>query len=92
MKVLLRLLTLPVRMIITVFIWICALLIRISGKLLGLISGLLVLLGLAVLTYSTKNALIVFALAFIVSPMGLPMVAVGMLSLLNEAKRFLCFE
>ena len=55
MRAVLRLLTLPIRAVITVLIWICALLIRISGKILGLASGLLFLLGLAVLTYSAKN-------------------------------------
>ena len=41
MKAVLRLLTLPIRAVITVLIWICALLIRISGKILGLAFGLL---------------------------------------------------
>lgn len=91
MRAVLRLLTLPIRAVITVLIWICALLIRISGKILGLASGLLLLLGLVVLTYSTKNALMVFALAFLVSPMGLPMIAVSLLSLLNRLSRLLCF-
>lgn len=84
MKAVLRLLTLPIRAVITVLIWICALLIRISGKILGLASGLLLLLGFAVLSYSTKNALMVFALAFLISPIGLPMIAVGMLSVLSK--------
>ncbi len=91
MKVILRVLTLPIRSAITLLIWLCALLIRISGKILGLATGLLILLGLVVLTYSVKNALMVFALAFLISPIGLPMVAVGLLTLLNEANRFLCF-
>ena len=84
MKAVLRLMTLPTRAVITVLIWICALLIRISGKILGLASGMLLLLGLAVLTYSPKNALMVFALAFLVSPIGLPMIAVGALSVLSK--------
>ena len=91
MKAVLRVLTLPIRAAITVLIWLCALLIRVSGKILGLAAGLLLLLGLAVLTYSTKNAMMVFALAFLISPIGLPMVAVGLLSLLNKLNRILCF-
>ena len=85
MKAVLRVLTLPIRVVITVLIWICALLIRISGKIFGLAAGLLILLCLAVLTYSTKNALMVFAMAFLISPIGLPTAAVGLLSLLNGA-------
>ena len=91
MKTILRLLTLPIRIATTLLIWACALLIRISGLALGLASGLLLLLGLAVLTFSVKNALLVFALAFLVSPLGLPMMAVGLLSLLNKLIRFLTF-
>ena len=90
MKTALRLLTLPVRIVITALIWICSLLIRASGKMLSLVSGLLILLGLLVLTYSTKNALMVFALAFLISPLGLPMMAVGLLSLLHKLSRLLC--
>ncbi len=91
MKPILRLLTLPIRIILTVFIWICALLIKLSGKLLGLIAGILLLMALVVLTYSTKNALMLFALAFLISPMGLPMVAVGLLSVLSTVRNTLAF-
>lgn len=90
MKAILRLLTLPIRIVTTVLIWACALLIRISGMVLGLAAGLLFLIGLAVLTFSVKNALLVFALAFLISPIGLPMVAVGVLSLMNKLSILLC--
>ena len=92
MKPILRLLTLPIRVILTVFIWACALLIKLSGKLLGLIAGLLLLLAIVVQTYSTKNALMLFVLAFLISPMGLPMVAVGLLSVLNTVRNALAFS
>lgn len=91
MKAALRLLALPIRIVITVFIWICALIIRISGKVLGLAAGLLLLMALVVMTYSVKNAVMLLALALIISPIGLPMVAVGMLSLLNRVLNVLCF-
>lgn len=92
MKAVLRMLTMPISMMISVFIWICALMIRITGRILGLVSGLLLLLGLIVLTYSTQDALILFAFALLVSPIGLPMIAVGLLSVLNSIKRFLLFS
>ena len=91
MKPVLRLLTLPIRIVLTVFIWICALLIKLSGKLLGLIAGVLLLMAMAVLTYSTKNALMLFALAFLISPLGLPMIAVGLLSVLSTVRNALAF-
>ena len=92
MKAILRFLTLPIRIVITVFIWICALIIKISGKVLGLAAGLLLLMALIVMTYSVKNAVMLLALALIISPIGLPMIAVGMLSVLNSTRRLLCFR
>ena len=91
MKAVLRFLTLPIRIVITVFIWICALIIKISGKVLGLAAGLLLLMALVVMTYSVKNAVTLLVLALIISPIGLPMAAVGMLSLLNRVLNALCF-
>ena len=91
MKAVLKLLTLPMRIVITVIIWICALVIRISGKILGLATGLLLLMALAVMTYSVKNAVMLLILALIISPVGLPMIAVGMLSLLNRVLDVICF-
>lgn len=55
MRAVLRLLILPLRIVITVFIWACVLIIKISGKVLGLAAGILLLLALAALTYSTKT-------------------------------------
>ncbi len=92
MKAILRFLTLPIRIVITVFIWICALIIRSSGKVLGLAAGLLLLMALMVMTYSMKNAFMLLVLALIISPIGLPMVAVRMLSLLNRVLNVLCFS
>ena len=57
-----------------------------------MIAGFLLLMALAVLTYSTKNALMLFALAFLISPMGLPMVAVGLLSVLSTVRNMLAFS
>ena len=91
MKAVWRLLTLPMRIVITVIIWICALVIRISGKILGLATGLLLLMALTVMTYSVKNAVMLLILALIISPVGLPMIAVGMLSLLNRVLNVICF-
>ena len=91
MKAVLRFLTMPIRIVITVVIWICALIIRISGKVLGLAACLLLLMALVVMTYSMKNAVMLFALALIISPIGLPMVAVEVLTILNEAIGLLRF-
>lgn len=50
-----------------------------------LASGLLSLLAFAVLiTYSAKNGIILFVLAFLISPMGLPLLAVQGLGKLQD--------
>ena len=91
MKTILRFLTLPIRILITVFIWICALIIRISGRVLGIAAGLLLLIALIVMTYSVKNAVILFILALLISPVGTLMIAVGVLSVLNKVVCLLRF-
>lgn len=92
MRIVLRILTFPIRVVITVFILLCTVVLSCSGFLFGLASGLLGLLGLIVLTYSVHNALILFALALLVSPIGLPMMAVGLLSVLCSIRSFLRFS
>ena len=92
MRFLLRLITLPIRIIITVFVLLCSIVLSLSGMFFGIASGLLGLLGLIVLTYSVHNALIIFALALLVSPIGLPMIAVRVLSVLCSVRRFLSFS
>ena len=92
MRFLLRLMTLPIRIIIMVFVLLCSFVLSLSGIFFGIASGLLGLLGLIVLTYSVHNALILFALAILVSPVGLPMIAVGMLSVLCSVRSFLRFS
>ena len=91
MRLFLNLLFLPVRIVITVFIWVCMLLLWISGKILGLAVGLLMLLALAVLIYSVKNAIILFVLALLISPVGIPMIAVGVLAVLGKIRNLLYF-
>ena len=87
-----RILTFPIRVVITVFILLCTVILSCSGFLFGLASGLLGVLGLIVLTYSVHNALILFAMALLVSPIGLPMMAVGLLSVLCSIRSFLRFS
>lgn len=81
MKLTIKVLTFPVVLIIDVFTWICIGLISCSSLLFGFVSSLLTLLGIIVLaTYSWQNGLILLFLAYLVSPMGMPMLAVKLLS------------
>lgn len=81
MRAIIKLLTLPIVLTIDVFTWIYIGLISCSSLIFGFASFLLTLLGITVLaTYSWQNGLILLFLAYLASPMGLPMFAVKLLS------------
>lgn len=85
MKLLLKILAAPVIVVLTVFVWVCVLILHISALILGLAGTVVALLGLAVLiTYSVKNGIILLAIAFLLSPFGLPMLAVRVLGVVQD--------
>lgn len=85
MKLLLKILAAPVIVVLTVFVWVCVLILHISALILGLAGTVMALLGLAVLiTYSVKNGIILLVIAFLLSPFGLSMLAVRVLGLLQD--------
>ena len=80
MKVFLKILLAPVSLVISLFVWLCAGLISCSTFIFKLASGILTLLAFLVLvTYSVKNGIILLAIALLVSPVGLPLLAIKML-------------
>ena len=86
MRVLLKALAAPIVVLLTVFVWLCALLLNLSAFAFGLAGTEVGLLGLAVLvTYSVQNGIILLVIAFLVSPFGLPMLAVRLLGFLQNA-------
>ncbi len=85
MKLIFKILTAPVVLTIDLFTLICIGMISFSGMLLRLVSGIIAILGVAVLaTYSPKNGLILMTIAFLLSPMGIPMIAVWVLGRLQN--------
>ena len=77
LKCLLMIVTAPVILVLTLFVWLCMGLIYISSLVLGLLSTVIALLGVAVLiTYSPQNGVILLVMAFLISPMGLPLAAI----------------
>ena len=85
MKAILKVLTFPIVLILDLFTWICVGLISCSAILFKLASAILAILAVAVLiTYSVQNGLILLTLAFLVSPLGLPMIAVWLLTGLQK--------
>ena len=87
LKGLLMIITAPVTLVLTLFVWLCTGLIYISGLVLGLLSTVIALLGVAVLiTYSPQNGAILLIMAFLISPMGLPLAAIWLLGKVQSLK------
>ena len=87
LKCLLMIVTAPVVLVLTLFVWLCTGLIYISGLVLGLLSTVIALLGVAVLiTYSPQNGAILLVIAFLISPMGLPLAAIWLLGKVQDLK------
>lgn len=81
MKLIIKILLSPIVLTIDLLTCIFVGLISCSSILFRFASGIVALLGVAVLvTYSVKNGLILLTIAFLVSPLGLPMMAVRVLA------------
>lgn len=88
MKLIFKILTAPVTLAIDLFTLVCIGLISFSAFFLRLASGIVGILGILVLvTYSVKNGLILLTIAFLVSSMGLPMLAAHILTGLQRISR-----
>ena len=85
LKLLLMIAVAPIVVALTLFVWICLVLVYVSGLVLGLISMILALLGVAVLiTYSPQNGLILLLMTFLISPMGIPLAAIWLLGKVQD--------
>ena len=90
LKLLLKIVMVPVILALTLFVWICVGIVYVSGLVLGLISMVVALLGVAVLiTYSPQNGIILLVMAFLISPYGLPMAAICLLGKGQDFRYFL---
>ena len=69
------------------FTWLCFGLLYVSSFIFGLASTVVALLGIAVLvTYSPQNGLILLVIAFLVSPLGLPMAAAWLVGKVQDLR------
>lgn len=85
LKLLLMIAVAPIVVALTLFVWICLGLVYVSGLVLGLISMILALLGVAVLiTYSPQNGVILLLMTFLISPMGIPLAAIWLLGKVQD--------
>ncbi len=84
MKLIFKILSVPIIWVIDLFTLVCTGLISFSAFFLRLVSGIVGILGVLVLvTYSVNNGLILLTIAFLFSPMGLNRIAVWILSVLQ---------
>ena len=80
-------LKLPLKILMAPVILSLTLIVYVSGLVLGLISMVVALLGVAVLiTYSLQNGIILLVIAFLISPYGLPMAAIWLLGKVQDLK------
>ena len=87
LKCLLMIITAPVILVLMLFVWLCTGLIYISSLMLGLLSTVIALLGVAVIiTYSPQNGVILLVIAFLISPMGLPLAAIWLFGKVQDLK------
>lgn len=80
LKLILKIAAAPFVIALTLFVWICAGILYCSSVIFGLVGTVIGLLGMAVLvTYSVQNGIILLVIAFLFSPLGLPMAAAWLL-------------
>ena len=81
MRTVFRILMFPFALVIDLFTWICVGLLSCSAFVFALAGTILSILAVMVmLTCSVHNGLILLGFAFLVSPIGLPMIATWILS------------
>ena len=87
MRLILKILAAPIVVALTLFVWICSGLLYVSAFVFGLAGTVVAILGVAVLvTYSPKNGISLLIIAFLVSPMGLPMAAAWLLGKMQDLR------
>ena len=87
MRVLLKILAAPLVAVLAVIIWIFAFLLNLSSVVFGIIGTLTGIVGVIILlTDSVTNGIIIFVIAFLVSPLGLPMLAAWLLGQLQRLR------
>ena len=89
MKFLLKIVFAPAIVVLAVLIWLCGLTLKFSAWVFGIIGTILGILGLAILLLdNTTNGIIVLVIAFLASPLGLPMLAAWMIGQMQRFRYF----
>ena len=89
MKFLLKIVFAPAIAVLAVLIWLCGLTLKLSAWVFGIIGTILGIRGLRILLLdSTTNGIIVLVIAFLPSPLGLPMLAAWMIGQMHRFRFF----
>ena len=89
MRFLLKIVFAPAIASLAVLIWLCGLTLKLSAWVFGIIGTVLGILGLAILLLdSVTNGIIVLVIAFLASPLGLPMLAAWMIGQMQRFRYF----
>ena len=87
MRLILKILVAPVIMVLSVFVWSCALVSRCSAFVFDLAGTVLGVFGvLALITHQVTNGIILLVMAFLVSPFGFPMAAAWLLGKIQNLR------
>ena len=87
MKWILRIITAPVIAVLAIVIRVMEWVLQLSATLFGIAGTLVGILAvLTLISVSGKNGIILFVIAFLVSPLGLPMLAAWFLGLLQRLR------
>lgn len=90
MKFVLKILFAPVIAVLVVLVSALALILNLSAWVFGIASTILGILGLAVLLLdNAANGVIILVIAFLVSPVGLPMLAAWMIGQIQRFRYFI---
>lgn len=87
MRLIFKILVAPIIVVLTIFVWICALALRCSAFVLGLAGALLGIFGvLALITAQTTNGIILLVMAFLISPVGIPIAAAWLIGKIQDLR------
>jgi hypothetical protein len=90
MKIILKILFAPVVAALAIFVYLFAAIVGMSAWIFGLAGTILGILGLFILILdNATNGIIVLVFAFLVSPYGLPMLAVWLVGQLQRLRYFI---
>ena len=89
MRFLLKIVFAPAIVLLAILIWLCGLTLKLSAWVFGIIGTVLGILGLVILLLdSVTNGIIVLVIAFLASPLGIPMLAAWMLGQMQRFRYF----